>query len=101
MSAARFLVVAGLLSAVACSRYYDNSEGTLIAGSSAKETCSCVFVLKQDDERCKDYSRLIGPTQVVAFQIDHDAHTVVAMLAGWRSTARFLGQEQGCVLDSP
>lgn len=90
-----------LAAATGCARYYENSEPSLIVNSSTKETCSCIFVLRKGEEECKDYSRLIGPRQIVFFEINRDRGTVEGSLIAWRARARFISREQGCVLEVP
>ena len=96
----RMLLAGALLGMLACGRrWYDNDEVELMAASSAVETCSCVFVVGFDDARCADYSRLIGPRQVVRLDVNREEHTVDAMLLGRRARARWVSTELGCVLE--
>jgi hypothetical protein len=96
------LVMVGVLAVGACgTRYYNNSELTLIVNSSAKETCSCVFVLGRPEDQCREYSRLIGPRQVVLFSFDHAAGLVDARLGAHHAVARWRNAQQGCVIEEP
>lgn len=100
--AAAGMLAAGLAAGSGCgSRYYDNSELTLIVNSSAKETCSCVFVLGRPEDECREYSRLIGPRQVVLFAFDRVQGTVDARLGAHHAVARWRNAQQGCVIEFP
>lgn len=96
----RLMMAALFISTLAACKthYYHDDEASLMTVDSTKETCSCVFVLGLDDSRCADYSRLIGPRQVVNLKVDHEEHTVVGTLLGYTAKARYVNHDQGCVL---
>jgi hypothetical protein len=70
----------------------------LLAGFSAKESCSCAFVVAQTDAYCQAFGQQSGYTVSVA--IDRGAKVVTSSVAGSTRTARF-ADGAGCTLDAP
>jgi hypothetical protein len=68
----------------------------ILTGFSAKEVCSCAFVVEQTDEYCKAFGKLEGYD--VESVIDRNAKTVTSTFLLTSRTARF---EDGCVLQAP
>src|SRR5579863_8434558 len=69
----------------------------LLMGFSAKETCSCAFVVGQTDAYCTAFGQ--QPPYVVTLTFDHTAKTVTADVnTGMTRTAR-LTAGGGCSLD--
>lgn len=72
----------------------------LLTGFSAKETCSCAFVVEQTDEYCTTFGQVKDFPSVV-IHIDRAAKTVTSEVTGARTrTARFSATD-GCLLDMP
>ena len=69
----------------------------ILAGFSAKETCSCVFVTGQTDDYCGAFGQLQGYT--VATTIDHTAKTTTAKFQSVTRTAHY-DDGAGCTLDA-
>lgn len=98
------LVTALALSFVACSeadsdgsRLYDNSDLVLVTGYTAKETCSCLFVMEQSEEFCARWTR--ADPAVATAHADFKRKRVTASALGfWDATARYVGEQDGCVL---
>lgn len=79
------------------SRLYGNSDLVLVTGYTAKETCSCVFVMEQSEEFCRRWTR--AAPDIATAHVDFENKTVKASaLAFWDSTARFVDDRHGCVL---
>lgn len=79
-------------------RKYDTSLLHLGTGFNAKELCSCVFVVGQDEETCAAILR-VSP-DVARGSVDREARTVTSRaLGGWKRTARYVDARTGCVLD--
>lgn len=77
---------------------YGTSLLKLATRFAAKEACSCVFVTGRDVDECALYLR-VSP-DIATFKADPDTKTVTARaLGGWKSTARWVDAEQGCVLE--
>jgi len=82
----------------ACGESYGNTELRLLVNFAAKETCSCVFVMRQSDAACLEYSRQFIPVGNV--DIRHGQRRVDATQGGtWAGTARFVDDRLGCVLE--
>ena len=97
-----------LLATGSCgSRYYNNSEFTLLTRLDAKEMCSCVFVVGQTEEYCREYVRLgipfpglkQGLPVPIAVTVDTATRTTTARVAHYHASARHLGARTGCVLE--
>jgi phosphopantetheinyl transferase (holo-ACP synthase) len=77
---------------------YGTSLLKLATRFAAKEACSCVFVTGRDQDECALYLR-VSP-DIAGFKVDPDAKTVTAKaLGGWKSTAQWVSEEEGCRLD--
>lgn len=79
-------------------RPYDNNDLQLITGYTAKETCSCLFVMEQDEAFCRAWTR--ASPQVATWKADPEKKTVEAA-AGflWSARARFVSAREGCVVE--
>jgi hypothetical protein len=69
----------------------------ILTGFSAKEGCSCAFVVEQTDAYCTEFAQPPGFKVDVA--IDRAQKTLTASYIGMSRTARFT-DSAGCVLDS-
>jgi len=69
----------------------------ILAGFSAKESCSCAFVVGQTDAYCQEFGKTGGFD--VEVRIDRAARAVESRFAGVSRTARVDGD--GCKLDGP
>lgn len=78
-------------------RKYDASLFRLASGFSAKEVCSCVFVMQRDEAFCQEWTR-VSP-EVARFQVDQDKKEVQARALGMgRTLARYEDEQVGCVI---
>ena len=89
------------LLAVACgsepTRSYDNNDLELATPYTAKEVCSCIFVMEQTDAYLA-WTR--ASPDVASFKIDREAKTVQAQaFMLWGAKARFVSDRFGCVLE--
>lgn len=93
------LVLALVLAAASCSDgRYDNNDLQLATAYTAKELCSCVFVMEMPQDYCREWTR--ASPDVAKFKIDADRKTVeTSALLQWGSRARFDSAKFGCVLD--
>jgi CubicO group peptidase (beta-lactamase class C family) len=71
------------------------SSDELLTGFSAKEACSCAFVVGQSDAYCEAFGRFEGVAIAVA--IDRTARTVTSRFGTAARTARVA--RSGCLLD--
>lgn len=93
-------VVAALLLSCGGSpaREYDNNDLQLITAYTAREMCSCLFVLEQSEEYCRIWTRQ-NPA-LYTLKIDREQKVVSsAAVMLWGARARFVDAAVGCVLD--
>ena len=69
----------------------------VLPGFSAKEYCSCRFVMGQGDGYCRGYVKQWLPLSGLA--VDEPARLVTARGLGVTRTARWLSPREGCRLD--
>ncbi len=76
---------------------YDNSLFQLASGFSAKEMCSCLFVMQRPESDCAEWTR-VSP-DVAKYKVDHDAKSVRSRALGMGKTvARWESERTGCVI---
>lgn len=68
----------------------------ILTGFSAKEACSCAFVVEQTDAYCQAFGQIGGYD--VDVSIDRGASAVTSTFLGTARTARFTAGD-GCKLD--
>ncbi len=79
-------------------RRYERSDLRLAVAYTAKEACSCLFVLEQPEDFCRAWTR--ASPNVARFRVDRDARTVESSaLLLWGARARFVDAHAGCVLE--
>ena len=89
-----------LAAGAACSsgREYENNDLILLTAYTAKELCTCAFVLEQSDEFCGRWTR--ASPNVKTFRIDRGARSVEAQaILFWGAKARYAGPRAGCILE--
>ncbi len=77
---------------------YHNNDLQLVTGYTAKEVCSCIFVIGQTEEFCRNWTR--ASPEVASFRIDRENKRVesgAVML--WGARARYVDEKRGCVLE--
>ena len=53
-----WLLGLALLGAGSCGEGYDNNDAELAVRQKAKETCSCLFVMKRDEAFCRAWTKV-------------------------------------------
>jgi hypothetical protein len=86
-----------LSSACATGRVYNNPDLQLVAHYTAKETCSCLFVLEQPEEFCRAWTRYDPP--VASWSVDRAAKRVEASALFEKAHARYANERDGCVIE--
>lgn len=91
-----------LLATLACGgggqREYASNDLQLITAYTAKEMCSCLFVMGHTEEYCRVWTR--QSPSIYSLKVDRDAQVVestAAML--WSARAHFQGERFGCILE--
>ena len=70
---------------------------SIISSFYAKQMCSCLFVVGQTEERCRNESRQYVP--ISGYEIDWDGKAVTVSGLGRTNRAHFVNERLGCVLD--
>ena len=79
-------------------RIYSYNDTMLLTGYTAKDACSCLFVMDQTEEYCRAWVVANPPLGRFTFDARLKAVTSSAALL-WSATARYVDDVQGCVLD--
>ncbi|MDY7231394.1 hypothetical protein [Hyalangium rubrum] len=79
-------------------RPYDNNDLQLVTAYTAKDACSCLFVMERDEAFCHAFVQ--ASPAVARLRIDTEKKVVrsTALLL-WGASARFVDSRQGCVLE--
>jgi hypothetical protein len=98
------LALAVLGSSVGClggapgDRQYTANDLVLVTAYTAKDTCSCLFVMNQTQEFCNAYTK--ADPQVTNWTADMKAKTVESSaLLFWGAKAHYVNDHLGCVLE--
>lgn len=87
-----------LLSGCGDARSYEQNDLELLTSYTAKEACSCLFVLEQPADFCTVWTKQNPPLARIA--IDREKKEVRASaLVMWGATARFVDAREGCRLE--
>jgi len=99
----RALLLGSLLPALAsCQsstrRLYDNNDLELVTAYTAKDACSCLFVMERDEAFCRAFVK--ASPAVARLTIDAEKKVVeTTALLLWGARARFVDARTGCVVD--
>jgi CubicO group peptidase (beta-lactamase class C family) len=77
---------------------YQDSLFELAAAFSAKETCSCRYVLGMDPAFCDELTR-VSPNVASARSDDEERQIRSSVLLFWGAKAHWIDAEQGCMLE--
>lgn len=79
-------------------RPYDNNDLQLVTSYTAKDFCSCVFVMQMSEEYCRRWTAASPAVATVHVDYrDKSVSTAAALL--WGAKARFLNERDGCQLE--
>jgi len=95
----RSLALAAAAACLSCSSPgYRYGDLQLITAYTAKEMCSCLFVLEQPEEFCRSWTR--QSPAVATYRVDRRGRRVEASaLLMWGASARFVDGQRGCALE--
>jgi hypothetical protein len=82
---------------IACERY-DTNDVQILTTYSAKSTCTCIFVMKRDEDFCAKWVHEDPNVKTVSINYEKKQVESQAM-ALWGAKAHFVNQRQGCVVD--
>jgi hypothetical protein len=98
------LVLAASVATLSCGRGdtvqrpYDNNDLQLVTAYTAKDFCSCVFVMEMSEDYCRRWTA--ASPAVATVRVDHKERTVqTAAALLWGERARFVNAREGCVLE--
>jgi hypothetical protein len=79
-------------------RPYDDNDLMLLVDYTAKESCSCLFVMEMGEDYCRAWSK--AAPAVATWSFDPDKKTVDAAVGLlWGARAHFVDDQVGCVLE--
>lgn len=91
------VAIAVLLSPLACTRYEAN-DLEILTVFSAKQLCSCIFVMKRPESYCAEWAR--EEPNVKTFTVDYDSKRVKTQsMTLWGGSAHWVDAKRGCVAD--
>ncbi|HEX8436340.1 hypothetical protein [Archangium sp.] len=77
---------------------YDNNDLQLVTSYTAKDFCSCVFVMEMSEEYCRRWTA--ASPAVATLRVDYQERSVqTAAALLWGEKARFVSAREGCVLE--
>lgn len=91
------LVAALLAAAIAGNWTHLRAFPGVLPAFTAKEHCSCRFVMGQDEPYCERYTRQWLPISERA--VDDATRRVTVRATGTTRSARWIGEREGCLLD--
>ncbi|HEX8820352.1 MAG TPA: hypothetical protein VF794_10535 [Archangium sp.] len=104
MSPSRLALLLAACAALSCERGdtvrrpYDNNDLQLVTSYTAKDFCSCVFVMEMSEDYCRRWTA--ASPAVATVRVDYQEHTVqTAAALLWGEKARFVNAREGCVLE--
>ena len=77
---------------------YDNHDLELLTRYKAKDFCSCMFVMKRDENYCRDWT--VASPNLASIKVDKELKVVrTQAIHYWSATARYINERTGCTLD--
>lgn len=79
-------------------RVYDNNDLELVTAYTAKDACSCLFVMEREEAFCRAWVK--ASPAVARLTIDSEEKVVEASaLLLWGARAHYVDARAGCVLE--
>jgi hypothetical protein len=79
-------------------RQYNNNDLQLVTAYTAKEMCSCLFVVEQTEEHCRAWTK--ASPAIASVRIDTANKSVESFaVLFWGARARWVNESFGCVLE--
>jgi len=92
------LAFAGTACTPSSPQEYANNDLQLITGYSAKEFCSCLFVMEQTEDFCRAWTK--ADPAVATLRVDRTRKKVESSTGLlWGARAHFVDARFGCVLE--
>ncbi len=79
-------------------RRYENNDLVLVTAYTAKDACTCLFVMEREEEFCRAFVK--ASPSVARLTIDTEKKAVESSaLLLWGARARYVDAREGCVLE--
>lgn len=79
-------------------RVYDNNDLELVTAYTAKDACSCLFVMEREEAFCRAFVK--ADPAVAQLTIDSEKKVVeTSALLLWGARARYVDARSGCVME--
>ncbi len=91
------LILMALLVVVAWNWRYARAFPDILSSFTAKEYCTCRYVIGRGDEACREYTEYFIPIGELRF--DDEAKTVEVDALFRTNSARYLSERYGCRLE--
>lgn len=79
-------------------RLYRNNDLVLVTSYTAKDACSCLFVMEREDEFCRAFVKANPAVASLTIDREHKAVETSALLL-WGARSHYVDAHDGCVLD--
>ncbi|WP_224372492.1 hypothetical protein [Hyalangium versicolor] len=77
---------------------YGNNDLVLVTSYTAKDACSCLFVMERDEAFCRAFVKADPAVASLTIDFEHKAVETSALLL-WGARAHYVDARDGCVLD--
>ena len=79
-------------------RRYENNDLVLVTAYTAKDACTCLFVMERDEAFCRAFVKASPSVARLTIDTEHKAVETSAVLL-WGARARYVDARSGCVLE--
>ena len=79
-------------------RTYGNNDLVLVTSYTAKDACSCLFVMEREEEFCRAFVKASPPVARLTVDLERKAVESSALLL-WGARARYVDEHDGCALE--
>jgi hypothetical protein len=79
-------------------RVYDNNDLELVTAYTAKDACSCLFVMERDEAYCRAWVQASPPVARLTIDMEKKVVETSALLL-WGARSHYVDARVGCVLE--
>jgi hypothetical protein len=79
-------------------RTYANNDMVLVTSYTAKDACSCLFVMEREEEFCRAFVKADPAVAHLTIDREHKVVEASALLL-WGARAHYVDAHSGCVLE--
>ena len=79
-------------------RRYENNDLVLVTAYTAKDACTCLFVMERDEAFCRAFVKASPAVAQLTIDTEHKAVETSAVLL-WGARAYYVDARSGCVLE--